>query len=94
MNGRPFIVMELVAGHSLYAALQAEQLKPARAIRIASQIADGLAVAHAAGIVHRDLTPRNIMLTEDGRAKIVDFGVGKTCAAATATNNPTLEARG
>ena len=92
MNGRPFIVMELVVGQSLYAALQEERLKPARAIQIASQIADGLAVAHAAGIVHRDLKPRNIMLTEDGRAKIVDFGVGKTSPAATGTDDPTFEA--
>ena len=92
VNGRPFIVMELVVGRSLYAALQEERLKPARAIQIASQIADGLAVAHAAGIVHRDLKPRNIMLTEDGRAKIVDFGVGKTSPAAMGTDDPTFEA--
>jgi serine/threonine protein kinase/Tfp pilus assembly protein PilF len=92
VNGRPFIVMELVVGQSLYASLQTERLKPVRAIQIASQIADGLAVAHAAGIVHRDLKPRNIMLTEDGRAKIVDFGVGKTSTTATATDDPTLEA--
>jgi serine/threonine protein kinase len=74
LDSRPYIVMELVAGQSLHSALQWERLKPGRVIEIASQIADGLAVAHAAGIVHRDLKPRNIMLTTDGRAKIVDFG--------------------
>jgi serine/threonine protein kinase/Flp pilus assembly protein TadD len=78
LDGRPFIVMEFVAGQSLHAALERGRLKPALAVEIASQVADGLAAAHDAGIVHRDLKPRNIMLTEDGRAKIVDFGVGKT----------------
>ena len=82
LDGRPFIVMEFVAGQSLHSAIHRERLKPARVIEIASQIADGLAVAHDAGIVHRDLKPRNIMLTEDGRAKIVDFGVGKTSGPA------------
>ncbi|HEX5070106.1 MAG TPA: protein kinase [Vicinamibacterales bacterium] len=78
MDGRPFIVMEFVAGQSLHSLIQRGRLKPARAVEIASEVADGLAVAHEAGVVHRDLKPRNIMLTEDGRAKIVDFGVGKT----------------
>jgi serine/threonine protein kinase/Tfp pilus assembly protein PilF len=94
IEGRPFIVMELVEGQSLHAALQQERLKTARAIDIACQIADGLAAAHAAGIVHRDLKPRNIMLTEDGRAKIVDFGVGKTNPPKTASDDPTLEVGG
>ena len=80
-DGRPFIVMELVAGQSLLAALQTERMKPARVLEIASQVADGLATAHAAAIVHRDLKPSNIVLTEDGRAKIVDFGLGKTTSS-------------
>ena len=93
LDGRPYIVMELVAGQSLHSALQWERLKPRRVIEIASQIADGLAVAHAAGIVHRDLKPRNIMLTTDGRAKIVDFGVGKTSRPSPGAEDPTMYAR-
>ena len=92
LNGRPFIVMEFVAGQSLHAALLAERLKSPRVIDIASQVADGLAAAHAAGVVHRDLKPRNIMLTEDGRAKIVDFGIGKTSRPAPRADDPTVEA--
>jgi eukaryotic-like serine/threonine-protein kinase len=83
-DGRPFIVMEFVAGQSLHLALQWKRLKSASAIEIAAQIADGLAAAHAAGIVHRDLKPRNIMLTEDGRPKIVDFGLGKSTTTVSA----------
>ena len=91
-DGRPFIVMEFVAGQSLHQALQWQRLKPARMIEIASQIADGLAVAHAAGIVHRDLKPRNIMLTEEGRPKIVDFGLGKITAPASGGEDLTMRA--
>ena len=94
MDGRPFIVMEFVAGQSLHSALEWERLKLGRVIEIASQVADGLTVAHAAGIVHRDLKPRNIMLTEDGRAKIVDFGVGKTNRPAPGAEDPTIHAGG
>ena len=89
-KGHPFIVMELVAGQTLHQALQSKRLKPARAIEIAAQIADGLAAAHAAGIVHRDLKPRNIMLTEDGRPKIVDFGLGKSTTPASAGEDLTM----
>jgi serine/threonine-protein kinase len=81
-NGQPYIVMEFVEGQSLHALLSSGRLKPSRAIEIASQVAEGLASAHAAGVVHRDLKPHNIMVTDDGRAKIVDFGVGKLHATA------------
>jgi serine/threonine-protein kinase len=93
-DGHPYIVMEFVAGQSLHVALQWERLKLARAIEIASQIADGLAVAHEAGIVHRDLKPRNIMLTEDGRAKIVDFGLGKSTKPAPGGDESTMAVDG
>jgi serine/threonine protein kinase/Flp pilus assembly protein TadD len=89
-DGRPFIVMELVAGQSLLVALQADRMKPARALEIASQVAEGLATAHAAGIVHRDLKPSNIVLTDDGRAKIVDFGLGKATSSAPSGDEATF----
>jgi len=91
LEGRPFIVMGFLAGESLYSAILQGRLKPTRAIEIASQVADALSAAHAAGVVHRDLKPRNIMLTEDGRAKIVDFGIGKTSRPAPGAEDPTIE---
>src|SRR5687767_14919771 len=77
VDGKPYIVMELVDGQSLHARMADGVLPLGQAVQIAAQVADGLAVAHAAGAVHRDLKPRNIMLTTAGQAKIVDFGLGK-----------------
>jgi tetratricopeptide (TPR) repeat protein len=76
-DGHPYIVMELIEGESLYRRLISRPLKTREVLEIACQVADGLAAAHSAGVVHRDLKPQNVMLTSDGRAKIVDFGLSK-----------------
>jgi Tol biopolymer transport system component len=72
-----YIAMELVDGTTLRELLASGPLPTRRLLQIATQVTDGLAKAHAAGIVHRDLKPENIMVTKDGLAKILDFGLAK-----------------
>jgi Tol biopolymer transport system component/predicted Ser/Thr protein kinase len=76
-RGLDFIVMEYVEGKTLDQLIGRKGLRLTEALGYASQIADGLAKAHSAGIVHRDLKPTNLMVTEDGRIKILDFGLAK-----------------
>ena len=72
-----FIVMELVDGESLAERLTHGALPIDEALKFARQIADALQAAHLKGIVHRDLKPGNVMLTSDGRVKVLDFGLAK-----------------
>ncbi|AXC11723.1 tolB protein [Acidisarcina polymorpha] len=74
-EGRQYIVSELVEGESLRSLLKEKPLGYRQMLEIATQVADGLAAAHAIGVVHRDLKPENIMVARDGRAKILDFGL-------------------
>ena len=82
----PFIVMEHLTGHDLAAELRRSgPFPPTEAVRLALQVCDALAAAHASGIVHRDLKPGNLLLTSDadGHAlvKVVDFGIAKVAPA-------------
>jgi Tol biopolymer transport system component len=76
-EGRSYIAMELVEGKSLREILDSGLLPLRKGLDLAAQIADGLAKAHSAGIVHRDLKPENVMVSKDGFAKILDFGLAK-----------------
>ena len=75
--GSPYIVSELLEGDSLRGQLQTGALPLRKVIDYARQIAEGLAAAHDKGIVHRDIKPDNVFITNDGRVKILDFGIAK-----------------
>jgi serine/threonine protein kinase len=77
VDGASFIAMELVAGKTVRKLVEDRELDLLGALEIAGQVAGGLARAHEAGIVHRDIKAENIMVTPDGHAKILDFGLAK-----------------
>jgi two-component system LytT family response regulator len=76
-DGAAFIAMELVRGRPLATLLDKAPLDPVQALNLAVEVAEGLAEAHTHDVVHRDLKPKNVMLTDSGHAKIIDFGLAK-----------------
>src|SRR5713226_9578272 len=76
-DGVNFIAMEFIDGQTLRQYTHGRQTELRKLLRHLQQVAEGLAKAHAAGIVHRDLKPDNVMITRDGHAKILDFGLAK-----------------
>jgi serine/threonine protein kinase len=80
-DGVHFLTMELVEGRSLDRLIPEGGLPVERIREIALALADALAAAHEKGIVHRDLKPANVMMTGDGRVKVLDFGLAKETQA-------------
>jgi len=79
-EGQPYIVMELIKGESLSDKLRAGSLPLPEAVRIVSYIAEALGEAHHQGVVHRDVKPSNVVITERGQVKVLDFGLVKQIA--------------
>ncbi len=90
-DGQTYIVMELVDGKPLSELIPRKGMQLTEALRIAAQVADALAASHAAGIVHRDVKPANIMVDSHGRVRVLDFGLAKlsTPVAARAVDDST-----
>jgi tetratricopeptide (TPR) repeat protein/tRNA A-37 threonylcarbamoyl transferase component Bud32 len=94
-EGKLFFAMEFLEGKTLRDALHAKTLPSGQALQIAAEIAEALRAAHEKGLIHRDIKPANIMLTPEGHAKVMDFGLAKRFAgpeADTTVGGPTLTA--
>jgi serine/threonine protein kinase/tetratricopeptide (TPR) repeat protein len=93
-DGVRFLTMELVEGEELAAALERGALPLERTLEVGVAVADALTEAHAKGIVHRDLKPANVMITSEGRVKVLDFGLAKLAETKTGGDEDATEALG
>ncbi len=93
-DGIHFLTMELIEGQSLAQIIPDSGLAVDRLVSIATALADALAAAHDKGIVHRDLKPANVMMTSDGRVKVLDFGLAKEIRRQRRRATQTLTAAG
>jgi serine/threonine-protein kinase len=83
-DGTVFLAMELVSGHTLRDTIGKEApMAPARALALLEPVVSALAAAHRAGFVHRDVKPENVLIADDGRVKVADFGLAKAVSADT-----------
>jgi len=92
-QGTPYIVSELLQGRTLRKRLEEGPIPPATALDYALQLSQGLLAAHAKGIVHRDLKPENLFITDEGRLKILDFGIAKLLLAGRPEPDPALRTK-
>jgi serine/threonine protein kinase/Tfp pilus assembly protein PilF len=90
-DGRQYIVMELVKGKNLSELLSAGSLTIERVVRIVADVAEALGDAHGHGIVHRDIKPSNLMLTDQGRVKVLDFGLAKQMVGECPPSDPNAQ---
>lgn len=90
-DGKYFLAMEYVEGHTLRKLLEDGPFSLDRAVAVAVQVADALAAAHRNGFIHRDIKPENVVITDDEKAKVLDFGLAKRIrsSAAESTLDPT-----
>jgi serine/threonine-protein kinase len=83
-DGTVFLAMELVPGHTLRDTIGKEApMSPSRALALLEPVVSALAAAHRAGFVHRDVKPENVLISDDGRIKVADFGLAKAVSATT-----------
>src|SRR5712691_11129709 len=87
-DGTHYIAMEFIDGVTLREKIHRERTELRKLLRYLQHAAEGLAKAHSAGIVHRDLKPDNIMITREGHAKILDFGLAKLIEPAAYSTHP------